>query len=112
MYKRYLSLSGFHSNSDHFIFKPIFKSKGIAKLINKNKKLSYTAARENVVKRLKSVAPNLNSLRSGGASTAAKSYVNERCLKRHGRWKSDLSKDGYIEDSFDSRMSVSQNLGL
>lgn len=116
MYKRYLSLSGFNSDSDHFIFKPIFKSKGVAKLIYKNKKLSYTAARENVVKRLKSVAPNLNlglhSLRSGGASAAAKSHVNERCLKRHGRWKSDLSKDGYIEDSFDNRMSVSQNLGL
>ena len=72
MYKRYLSLSGFHSNSDHFIFKPIFKSKGIAKLINKNKKLSYTASRENVVKRLKSVSPNLNlglhSLRSAAAA--------------------------------------------
>ncbi|VDI25194.1 Hypothetical predicted protein [Mytilus galloprovincialis] len=75
-------------------YRPIFRSGGTAKLIYKNKKLSYTAARQNIVKRLKMVAPQLNlglhSLRSGGASAAAKSDVNERCIKRHGRWKSDL----------------------
>ena len=116
MYKRYLLLSGLDSSSEHFLFKHIFRSKGNAKLIYKNKKLSYTATRENIVKRLKLVAPDLNlglhSLRSVGASAAAKSDVNDRCIKRHGRWKSDYSKDDYIEDSFDKRMSVSQKLGL
>lgn len=116
MYKRYLGLSSLDVDSDHFVFRPIFRSGGTAKLIYKNKKLSYTAARQNIVKRLKMVAPQLNlglhSLRSGGASAAAKSDVNERCIKRHGRWKSDLSKDGYIADSFDNRISVSKNLGL
>ena len=90
--------------------------KGIEKLIYKNKKISYTAARENILKRLKSVEPNLNlglhSLRSGGASAAARSDVNERCIKRHGRWKSDLSKDGYIADTFEKRLSVYQDLGF
>ena len=42
----------------------------------------------------------LHSVRSGGASTTARSDVNERCIKRHGKWKSDVSKDGYIEDTF------------
>ena len=55
-------------------------------------------------KKLKSVEPNLNlglfSLRSGGTSAAAPD-VNERCIKRHGRWKSDVSKDGYIADTFE-----------
>ncbi|KAL5011007.1 hypothetical protein ScPMuIL_013312 [Solemya velum] len=116
MYLRYLSLSGIDTKSDHFLFKPIFRSKGIAKLIYKNKPLSYSAARENFLKRLREVVPNLNlgthSLRSGGATEAAKSDVNERCIKRHGRWKTDFVKDGYISDTFDKRMSVSQKLGI
>ncbi|KAL5013264.1 hypothetical protein ScPMuIL_007534 [Solemya velum] len=116
MYLRYLSLSGIDTKSDHFPFKPIFRSKGIAKLIYKNKPLSYSAARENFLKRLREVVPNLNlgthSLRSGGATEAAKSDVNERCIKRHGRWKTDFVKDGYISDTFDKRMSVSQKLGI
>ena len=77
---------------------------------------AFTASRENIFKILKSVEPNLNlglhSLRAGGASTAARSDVNERCIRRHGRWKSDVSKDGYVEDTFEKRLSVSQDLGL
>ncbi|KAJ8313640.1 hypothetical protein KUTeg_008201 [Tegillarca granosa] len=37
----------------------------------------------------------LHSLRSGGVTVAANHGVNERCLKRHRRWKCDVSKDGY-----------------
>ena len=44
----------------------------------------------------KSVDPNLkiglHSLRSGGVSTAANSDINDRCLKRYGRWKTDFAK--------------------
>lgn len=117
IFKRYVLISGLNLKSEFYIFRPIFRNKGIAKLIYKNKKISYTAARENILKRLKMVAPSLNlglhSLRSGGASKAAQSSdVNERCIKRHGRWKSDMSKDGYIEDTFEKRLSVSQSLGL
>ncbi|VDI25511.1 Hypothetical predicted protein [Mytilus galloprovincialis] len=105
------SRTGLDAQSEQFIFKPIFRSKGVAKFIYKNKPISYTAAKENVVKRLKLVAPSLNfglhSLRSGGAAVAAKSHVNERCIKRHGRWKTDFVKDGYIEDTLEKRISVS-----
>ena len=72
--------------------------KGITKFICKNKKIRYTAARENILKRHKSVEPNLNlnlglhSVRSGGASAAARSDINER------KWKSDVYKDGYIAE--------------
>ena len=78
-----------------------------------NKPISYTTARECIVKRLKLVAPELNlgihSLRSVGATIAG---VNERCWKRHGRWKSDSSKDGYVADSIANRLEVSKHLGL
>ena len=86
-------------------------------LLNKDKKLSYTRARECIVKKLKMVAPNLNlsthSLRASGATTAANAEgVSERCIKRHGRWKSDTSKDGYIEDSVDKRLFITKQLQL
>ena len=54
----------------------------------------------------------LHSLRSGGATAAAGAGVPDRVFKRHGRWKSESAKDGYIEDSLEQRLSVTQNLGL
>jgi hypothetical protein len=72
-----------------------------------------SAAREALVKRVKLDSPDCNvglhSFRSGGATTAANANVKERCLKRHGRWKSDSSKDRYIVDSTHNRLKV---LGL
>ena len=52
----------------------------------------------------------LHSLRSGGASHAPYSGVADRLSKRRGRWKSDRAKDGYIEDSLESLLSVSKSL--
>ena len=51
-------------------------------------------------------------MRSGGATTAANSDINDRVWKRHGRWKNDSSKDGYIVDSVDKKLQVSKNLDL
>ena len=83
--------------------------KGIANCICKSKKIRHPAARENILKRHKSVEQNLNlnfglhSVQSGGASATVRSDVNERCIKIHGKWKSDVSKDGYIADTFARR---------
>ena len=54
----------------------------------------------------------LHSLCAGGASTAANAGVPDHLFKKHGRWKSENAKDGYIEDSLDSRLSVSRQMGL
>jgi hypothetical protein len=40
----------------------------------------------------------------------ANSDINDRVWKRHGRWKSDSSKDGYVVDSVDKRLQVSTSL--
>ena len=116
MLLKYISMAGISLNSSQFLFKPVYRSKGIAKLIYKDKKLSYTAAKESVLSRLRSVRPDsnlgLHSLRSGGATAAVAGDVSERCIKRHGRWKCDSSKDMYIVDQLDSRLSVSKQLGL
>ena len=119
MLKRYINLANLNIRSDSLLFKAVNKSKSGSKLISKDKKLSYTRSKECVVSMFKIVDPNLkvglHSLRSGGASTAAnnKIYkVSERCLKRHGRWKTDFAKDSYIDDSPSKRLKVSQSLGL
>ena len=55
---------------------------------------------------------SLHSLRSGGASQAASSNVPDRQIKKHGRWRSDVSRDRYIKDSKDNRLVISKLLGL
>lgn len=114
---RYISQANIDLESDNFLFKPAFRSKGKASLIKKNKPLSYTRTNEIVVKKLRTVAPGLklatHTLRASGASTVVNnSDISERCLKRHGRWKTEQAKDGYIEDSLERRLSVSKALNL
>lgn len=115
--QKYMSTAALSIQSTDFLFKPAFRSKKVASLIQKNKSISYTRARECIVQKLKRVAPDLNlgihSLRASGATTAANAPgVSDRCLKRHGRWKTDLSKDGYIDDSIEKRLSVTKKLKL
>ena len=54
----------------------------------------------------------LHSLRAGGASAAANAQISDRLFKRHGRWKSDKAKDGYIKDNILALLSVSLSLGI
>ena len=115
--KRYIEISGSDLRSDSFLFKPIYKSKGVQKLIHKNKPLSFTRTRECIVSKLKSVAPDLNfgihSLRAGAATAVANSdKINERCLMRHARWKSQDSKNMYIDDSVSKKLKVTEALLL
>lgn len=114
--KRYISAANVDLKSGDFLFKPAYRSKGKCALINKNKPISYTRARETIISRLKEVCGDANlglhSMRAGGASMAARSTVNERCWKRHGRWKGEKSKDGYVEDTIEKRLEVSKYLNL
>jgi len=96
-----------------YLFKPIVKARSGFKLIEKVKSLSYTRARESIVGLLKefvldSANISLHSFRAGGATAAANAQVPDRCWKRHGRWRSD----GYVEDSIDNRLLVSQSLRI
>ena len=78
--------------------------------------MSYTRTRETVVARLKEVGEGLNvgihSLRASGATAADRARVNDRIRKRHGRLKSENAKDGYVDDTLEERLSVSQALQL
>ena len=79
--------------------------------------MSYTTMREQFKKKIKELGYpadvfGLHSLRAGGASAAANVGVSDRLFKRHGRWRLDNAKDGYIEDSMDKGLSVTRQLGI
>lgn len=117
MIQKYMSVAGLSVQSNEYLFKPAFRSKNVSALIKKNKSLSYTRAKECMVGKLKIVAPDLklgtHSLRASGATAAANAAgVSERCLKRHGRWKTDMAKDGYIYDSIEKKLTITKKLKL
>ena len=117
MLNRFISLAAIDLKSSDYLFKPLIKSKGTFRSIKKDKCLSYTRTRECVLKKLKSVAPDLylgtHSLRAGGITTASNTgKVNERCLMRHGWWRTETCKIMYVEDSVDKKLDVTKALAL
>ena len=73
--------------------------------------------REVFLAKLKSLGFNakqfgLHSLRAGGATAAANAGIPDRLFKRHGRWRSEIAKDGYVKDSMSALLSVSESLEL
>ena len=117
--EKYMLLANIDTSkaSSDYLFKPLVKVRSGFKLIEKVKPLSYTRARESTVGLLKEFVPDtanisLHSFRAGSATAAANAQVPDRCWKRHGRWRSDSAKDGYVEDSIDNRLLVSQSLGI
>lgn len=115
--KRYLSTFNISPDSRDLIFRPISRGKGSCKLVAPDRPISYSSIREAFKRDLKSVGADpskfgLHSLRSGGATMAANSGVNDRVFQRHGRWKSVQAKDTYVDDDLAQRLSVSKFLGL
>ena len=118
----YLRLVNINISSCQFIFrgKKVTTTHSISKgkksrLRRKNKPISYTTIRQNLLKVIKAVRLNwkdygLHSLRAGGASLAANKGILDRLFKRHGQWKCDRAKDGYVEDTLKMLLSVSKNL--
>ena len=53
-----------------------------------------------------------HSLRAGGASAAAENGVPDRQISKHGRWKSENARNGYILDTVQNRLEISKKLGL
>ena len=79
--------------------------------------ISYTRVRELILEKIQSLGYNaadfgVHSFRAGGATVAANVGVPDRMFKRHGRWKSENAKDGYVKDSLMAKLSVSKSLGM
>ena len=79
--------------------------------------LSYSRCRELIKEKIEVLGLNAkdystHSLRRGGATACAKNNVSDRLFKKHGRWKSDCAKDGYVEENIAEKISVTLKLGL
>ena len=116
MLERYMARTGTAWNEERLLFRPICKTAKTEKL-RQSGSISYSCLRELFRKKLRELDYDpdnfgLHSLRAGGAIAAANNGVPDRLFKRHGCWKSDSAKDGYIEDSVKQRLTVSQQFGL
>jgi hypothetical protein len=94
------------ADSDEYIFRSLQFNKNLNKntISGINKPLSYTRARELLLKALVSIGCDkrmfgLHSLRNGGATQAANNNVYDRLFKAHSLWRSKNAKDGYVQDS-------------
>lgn len=63
------------------------------------------------IEAFKSIVPDiskfgLHSVRAGGATVCANSGLSDRLFKRHGWWRSESAKDGYIKDIMDSNSLI------
>ena len=116
MLERYVAMAGIDLSSEARLFRGITRTKQGERL-RASGALSYTRMRELFLKKLSELGYDpkqfgLHSLRAGGATAAANAGVPDRLFKRHGRWRSETAKDGYVEDSPASRMAVSKSLEL
>ena len=118
MLLRYFKAAGLDDPSDQgFIFRPLVYCPKQKCHRLRSGQMSYSRCREIFKDALVTIGVDpkpfgLHSLRAGGATAAANAGVGDRLFKRHGRWRSESAKDGYVEDSLANRLFVSQNLGL
>lgn len=118
MLNRYLTAAGIPPDSSDYIFRGLtyFKNDNSYRLRNSGK-LSYSTARDILLSALHDMGLDkkkfgLHSLRSGGCTAAASANVEDRIFKKHGRWKSDRAKDGYVKENLSERLSVTKKIGI
>ena len=116
MMERYMLMAEISTSSSSKLFRGIVRTKNGERL-RRNGSLSYTRMREVFLAKLTALGFDakqfgLHSLRSGGATAAANAGIPDRLFKRHGRWRSETAKDGYVKDSMAALMSVSESLEL
>ena len=103
----YISLAGISMSSEKQV---IVKSK-YGESLRPAGTLSCSRMRELVLSKIQALGFDpknfgLHSFRAGGATAAANNpCISERHFKRHGRWKSETAKDGYVKDC---RLEVSK----
>ena len=103
-------------DADHFLICKLAKTKAGHNPIG-TYKMSDSYIRKHFNNLVKTHFPDMtnispHSLRAGGASAAAENGVPDRMISKHGRWRSEGARNGYIKDSVANRLSVSRKLGL
>lgn len=115
MLEEYISRGNIDLTSQLYLFHPIVGSK--PDRLQEAGQLTYTHLRELLKHKLKELGyPSadfgVHRLRAGGATAAASNGVPDRLFKKHGRWRSETAKDGYVEDPLEERLLVTEQIGL
>ena len=113
----YLQCVGNNLEFDFYLFRNLTKDNDQYMFWKENVPLSYSRMRELFIQAFKQFVSDikfygLHCLRSGGATSTCNFGVPDRLFKRHGRWRSENAKDGYVKDSFNDLLFVSTNLGI
>ena len=117
LFKKYIEAAKIKEPEEKFIFRQICHSKQGFKLKDLDKPISCRTVRDILLTNLKNIGLDktqfgLHGLRSGGATARANFGINERFFQKHGRWKSENVKNGYVHENVRAVLSVSKNLGL
>ena len=118
MLLRYFYLAKIPADSTDYIFRPLCFCKSVNSYKLRSGKLSYTTARVILFSALETLGVHKKyfglhkNLISAGATAAAAANVEDRLLKKHGRWKTDKNKDGYVKKNISERLSVTKNNGF
>lgn len=93
------------------------KKSNAYRLRTDNRPISYTRARDIILDAFEKIGLDkskfgVHSLRSGGATSAAAAGVCDRLFKKHGQWRLDRAKDGYVKENLSEKLSVTKNLGI
>ena len=115
--KKYIEAAKIKESEKKFIFRQICHCKQDFKLKDLDKPISYTAVRDILLTNSKNIELDktqfyLNSLRSGGVMAAADFGINNRLFQKHGRWRSEKVKNGYVHENLRALLNVSRNLGV
>ena len=116
MMEKYFFMGGLCTHDQGKVFRAIDSTKNGQRL-RKSGGISYTRLRELLLEKIKQLgmdpkAFGMHSVRAGGATAAARAGVADRLFKRHGRWRSESAKDGYVKDALVTRLSVTKQLGI
>ena len=117
LFRKYTEAAKIKESEEKFSFRQICHSKQGFKVIDLDKPISYTTVRDILLTSLKNIGLDktqfgLQSLRSGEATAAANVGINDRFFQKHGRWRSEKVKNGYVHENLRALLSVSKNLSL
>ena len=115
--KQYLATASISNSDKVFIFRAVTRSKARCYLKRIDRPISYSTVRDRVLSAIASIGLDrklfgIHSLRRGGATHACRTGVNDRLFKKHGRWRSENAKDGYVSEDLETKLSVTRNLGI
>ena len=109
------------NNSSDYLFRDLIYLKKTKQYILAKKAVSYTRFRELFKECLTQLGYDcsvysLHSFHTSGATEIVKNFPNikerEHLLKLHGRWKSDIAEDMYVQEDIQERSAVTKALRL